>query len=431
MGDESTYEEMCMKENVNNDSQEDDHIYIDDNEAYVCVTPPPLPSITMAETNNDLTKASIKMKEIDTKNVSKDKASHKTRLQFLTILVIAVLLVAVVTCVIAAFIEVGKLKSEMESLQQESSLPLTSLSSAELTALLSGIRMNINHINGSVQDLIVSKSVLENRVDILESTTQMVADILNQFPLGQRQSSPAASCAAILEFKSASPSGFYWIRSSNGSGVQVYCDMTRTCGNITGGWMRVADLNMTDGIAECPPEFTLSNQSNLRTCRISQFLAECTSIYYSLNGVSYSHACGMIRAYQVRSIEAFERHAQHVRPSNATIDSNYVDGISLTYGTNPRQHIWTFAASCPCDENRPQFIGNDFFCDGITHPQSCVDFCSDIVLWDGLGCSTQDTPWFYRNFLQAANDDIELRVCHDEPVSDEDIAIEIIDIYVQ
>ena len=36
--------------------------------------------------------------------------------------------------------------------------------------------------------------------------------------------------------------GFYQLV---GSAVRVYCDMTRTCGNITGGWMRVAELDMT------------------------------------------------------------------------------------------------------------------------------------------------------------------------------------------
>ena len=66
----------------------------------------------------------------------------------------------------------------------------------------------------------------------------------------------------------------------------------------------------------------------------------------------------------------------------ATIDSNYVAGISLTHGFSPRQHIWTFAAAldrnddmmglrsshCPCqfDVNPfkpPPFVGEDYFCD--------------------------------------------------------------------
>ena len=55
---------------------------------------------------------------------------------------------------------------------------------------------------------------------------------------------PAASCGAILQFVPFSSSGHYWIRSSNGSSVCVYCDMTRSCNNITGGWMRVAELDI-------------------------------------------------------------------------------------------------------------------------------------------------------------------------------------------
>ena len=61
---------------------------------------------------------------------------------------------------------------------------------------------------------------------------------------------PAASCSAL---PASCPSGYYWIRSSNGSAVQVYCDMDRVCGCTgTGGWTRVAFLNMTDPSQQCP-----------------------------------------------------------------------------------------------------------------------------------------------------------------------------------
>ena len=36
------------------------------------------------------------------------------------------------------------------------------------------------------------------------------------------------------------------MRSSNGSSVHVYCDMTKSCGNVTGGLTRVAILNNLD-----------------------------------------------------------------------------------------------------------------------------------------------------------------------------------------
>ena len=59
------------------------------------------------------------------------------------------------------------------------------------------------------------------------------------------QSTPAASCSAL---PTSCSSGYYWIRSSNGSAVQLYCDMDRVCGctGTGGGWTRVAFLNTTD-----------------------------------------------------------------------------------------------------------------------------------------------------------------------------------------
>ena len=52
-----------------------------------------------------------------------------------------------------------------------------------------------------------------------------------------------ASCAALPP---SSPSGYYWVLSSLGSPVCVYCDMTRSCGGVTGRWMRVAYLHGYD-----------------------------------------------------------------------------------------------------------------------------------------------------------------------------------------
>jgi len=56
------------------------------------------------------------------------------------------------------------------------------------------------------------------------------------------------------------PTGYYWLRSSNGTAVQVCCDTDRVCGcNSTGGWTRVAYLNMTDSTQQCPSAWTLQN----------------------------------------------------------------------------------------------------------------------------------------------------------------------------
>ena len=59
---------------------------------------------------------------------------------------------------------------------------------------------------------------------------------------------------------------------------------------------------------------------------------------------------------------------------NRPIDKDYVSGLSITYSSNPRQHIWTFASgrgkifdkylNCPCSINGgydpPSYVGSDY-----------------------------------------------------------------------
>ena len=54
------------------------------------------------------------------------------------------------------------------------------------------------------------------------------------------------SCDQIAKLRPELPSGYYMITTMSDSAVQVYCDMTRECCNSTGGWTRVAYLNMSD-----------------------------------------------------------------------------------------------------------------------------------------------------------------------------------------
>ena len=145
-------------------------------------------------------------------------------------------------------------------------------------------------------------------------------------------------CCYILRFIPSSPSGHYWIRSSDGSAVRVYCDMTRSCGNITGGWMRVAELDMRDSSSQCPSALRNGTDCLISTCIINTDVPNCSSVIFVSHGFNYSRVCGIIRTYQ-KGVDSILNDGQ-IRGS-PTIDSNYVDGISLTYGESPRQHIWT------------------------------------------------------------------------------------------
>lgn len=167
---------------------------------------------------------------------------------------------------------------------------------------------------------------------------------------GYSQDHPATSCSTISE----RPSGYYWIRSSDGTAVQVYCDTDRECGcGGTGGWTRVTYLNMTDPVQQCPDTWRYI-ASPKRTCGRTNNLAGCSSASFGTQGTSYSRICGSVIGYQFGYTGAFEGYVYNY---SATIEGYYVSGVSITHG-NPRQHIWSFAAApseqlygpitCPC-----------------------------------------------------------------------------------
>ncbi len=252
------------------------------------------------------------------------------------------------------------------------------------------LHQQINDLAVTLNTSIEQNQVITNAsLDVLH---QLIDDLFRFHP---------TSCATILLFNSSSPSGYYSITSSNGSAVRVYCDMTLSCGNITGGWMRVAELDMTDNNTQCPSTLTQRIDSNRRTCAINSNSASRAPVNYSIDpAIEYSKVCGKIKAYQIGSPDAFCS-----RSNTRSIDSNYVDGISLTYGSQPRKHIWTFVGSldevdtnprdiCPCTNinqasrasNSSAFVGNDYFCDTGSQDQFQNDVFYDDPLWDGAGC---------------------------------------------
>ena len=267
------------------------------------------------------------------------------------------------------------------------------------------------------------------------------------------------SCASLpLSF----PSDYYWVTASNGSAVRVYCDMTRSCGGVTGGWMRVAYLNMTDSSQQCPSDFKQHNgtlnDSTIFTCvRSDSTSGGCSSIFWQTENISYVSVCGRVQGYQIGTTNAFGPPFNGER-DNFTIDEAYVDGVSLTYGS-PREHIVTLAsgldeagtfnseATCPCSmhggTDPPAFVNNDYLCDTGARNYSVGDTSVFFPepLWDDDGVCVgssmcfsllfSEPPWFFKLLPQATSDNIEMRVCRDEGADNEDIAIEIVEIYVR
>ena len=280
---------------------------------------------------------------------------------------------------------------------------------------------------------------LTGDITTIESKTQLLIDYLR---IGQSQDNSSPSCAAL---GGLSPSGYYWVRTSNGSAVRVYCDMTRSCGGVTGGWVRVAYLDKTNSSQNgmCPGGLTELTFFSTCTCRRDDTSAGCSSVQFTTHELSYSKVCGRITAFADGAPEGF------MRTDDIDINGTYVDGVSLTHGA-PRQHIWTFAAtssevnhmlSCSCDNSNtagtppPEYVGNDYFCD-TRFRESGPD--RDLVLWQGTDCTSSNAccsfnnpPWFYKQLPQPTTDDIEMRVCRDEDRGNEDLFIQIAEVYIQ
>ena len=332
------------------------------------------------------------------------------------------------------------------------SLPIPSASQGDSTALPTTIPTRV--INNQQAVCPPAETVREMiDQDIRNSIRDTIIPTLCL--LGQTQASPAASCSAL---STSCSSGYYWVRSSNGTAVQVYCDMDRVCGcSSTGGWTRVANLNMSNPSEQCPGEWILQTYSTepMRLCGRASTGTGCLSATYSTYGISYSHICGRMTGYQYASTDAFYPNSVET----LTIDSYYVDGVSVTHGpAGTRQHIWTFATGlsetaqgpanteCPCADRGsrayiPSFVGNDFFCEsGNPGAWRRVLYSSD-PLWDGQGCGSPPccelsyppgvtAPWFCKQLPQATTDDIEVRICARVDAA-EDTLLERVELYIQ
>ena len=246
-----------------------------------------------------------------------------------------------------------------------------------------------------------------------------VTDAFNKHMLLAGSLFNSSSCANILHRNPSASSGYYLVRSSKGHLTSVYCDMTRTCGDITGGWMRVAKLDLDN----CPTGLKSQIVSGSeRSCVAEDDEPGCTPVLYSSFDISYSRVCGMIRSYRIGRLDGFRGGG-----SQGNLDSNYLDGISVTSGSS---HIMSLAAiNCVC-RHVPRFVDN-FICDHV-HCDARHFVCSDRLLWDGNGnrCG-QPSPIFYKALSEPTSADIKLRLCRDEHRLNEDIALAVIELYVQ
>ena len=252
----------------------------------------------------------------------------------------------------------------------------------------------------------------------------------------------AASCKEIYECNPDSPSGYYWRNSCPPE--LMYCAMNLTrCGNTTGGWTRVAHIDMTSPEGTCPSP--LETITSPRSCSRSGG-AGCSSVYFPTFGVPFTQVCGRAIGYKHDSTDAFGGSRSR------DIDGPYVDGLSITLNNTSRHHLWTYAVgysesgttskgNCPCaaagGRQPPSFVGDHYYCESgnVGVPEN--QWYANDTLWDGDGCPSGNTccdppnlPWFNRMIDPPSTADIELRLCQNQISADEDVAVELFELYV-
>ena len=246
-------------------------------------------------------------------NASKKKSAYsKIALVILYIIVIALLLALVGAC-IAFAVEMSSVKSETASSQTASSLQGSQNTLVrrienvenlmqqfqekilELETQSNGSSAAYLELNNTVQEVNVQLTQGLSAIDSkIQPLNVSINNITSFFEYGLLAAAPATSCNALPHFFS---SGYYWVRASDGSAVRMYCDMTRSCGGVTGGWARVVYLDMTEDSHQCPSGLRQRTDSNIRTCEIAS--GTCSSVNFDLQLLEYFRVCGKIRGYQV------------------------------------------------------------------------------------------------------------------------------------
>ena len=208
----------------------------------------------------------------------------------------------------------------------------------------------------------------------------------------------------------------------------------------------MAHIDMTSPEGTCPSP--LETIPSPRSCSRAGG-AGCSSVYFSTFNISFTEVCGRAIGYQYHSTNAFNAYS-----GGRIIDGPYVDGLSITYNdSSVRQHLWTYAAgygqsgkvrqrgNCPCavhsGREPPSFVGEHYYCESGNSGEAEEQWYHNDPLWDGERCPTGNNccdppnlPWFNRVINPPSTANIELRLCQDEVATNEDVSVELFELYV-
>ena len=124
----------------------------------------------------------------------------------------------------------------------------------------------------------------------------------------------------------------------------------------------------------------------------------------------YKQVCGRVIKHRLRTPDAFFRYDCS---NPCTLIDPYLDGVSITHGQEScRKHIWSLASGISSKCNiPPDFIGENYTCTSHSIAVQDEKFCTELS--------------------ESTADDIEVRLCTDQNLNDEDVPIELVELYIR
>ena len=218
---------------------------------------------------------------------------------------------------------------------------------------------------------------------------------------------------------------------------------------MSAGYRHIYSLVPAQGNCTSSLINSMSSKRQIQLCGKSTDGPSCDSVKIPTPKslyFQYQYVLGRVRGYQYGSPDAFYASTN----THRTIDGPYVDGVSITYGEHERKHIYTLASAWrrygtdtqgTCPETGygyppPTFVGTNYICSAGNTDYN--EFRRVVYTRNPLWSRNyyyrgdQDDYFYFSVKLpKPTNEDIELRLCTDQPLLDENILLDVFDLYIK
>ena len=280
------------------------------------------------------------------------------------------------------------------------------------------------------------------RVEITQDIQDLLCNAIVPCETFQTQANPAASCSKL---PSRCSSGYYWVRNSNGTVVQVYCDVTRQCCGghalLTSIWPMLPTNAPRHGGKSHHPGGCVGGRLLQQVVAVAWHISVPTTSPTLIFVVDWLGISLVTRVHFVVVL---------LPPWTSTMSTVWASHTALHDSTSGRLPLplgrQTGSATCRCTNtantnfiNVPSYVSQDYFCETGTPVFTNLPgiFYSNDPLWDGQGCGATITccqfntpPWFCKQLPQATTVNIEVRICAGHGYSDIDTPVELVEIYI-